>query len=151
MTGVDSTSLTLRDAGNQAIPAGVSYSAVERRATLTPLSPLRPAAQYRIVLSSAIHDQAGNPLSTTSSSFATGVTLYGLPGWPAYARSTLAEAQAYAYRILRARYVGQWRTGPPRWGRTSWPNDYRSASYANAAAYSLRILIAEARARGVAV
>lgn len=77
--------------------------------------------------------------------------LYGLPGWPAYARSSLQAAQDYAYRIYRARYLYEWRTGPPRWGRISWGDDYRSASYANAAAYCLRVLIAEARAAGVAV
>jgi len=77
--------------------------------------------------------------------------LYGIPGWPLYARTSQAAAEAYAYRILQARYGAEWRTGPPRWGRTSWGNDYRSASYANAAGYSLRILEAEARARGIAV
>ena len=75
--------------------------------------------------------------------------LYGLPGWPAYARATLAAAQDYAYRILKTRYGSQWRTGPPRWGAISWGNDYRTASYSAAAAYSLRVLIAEARAAGV--
>ncbi len=75
--------------------------------------------------------------------------LYGLPSWPAYARATLSAAQTYAYRILKARYGTSWRTGPPRWGAISWGNDYRSASYSAAAAYSLRVLIAEARAAGV--
>jgi spore germination protein YaaH len=77
--------------------------------------------------------------------------LYGLPGWPAYARSSLTAAQDYAYRIYKARYLADWRTGPPRWGRKAWGDDYRSASYANAAAYCLRVLIAEARAAGIAV
>ncbi|MEP6680546.1 MAG: glycosyl hydrolase family 18 protein [Chloroflexota bacterium] len=75
--------------------------------------------------------------------------LYGLPSWPAYARASLTAAQDYAYRILKARYPIGWRTGPPRWGRSTWPNDYRTASYTAAAAYSLRIVIAEARAAGV--
>jgi spore germination protein YaaH len=77
--------------------------------------------------------------------------LYGLPGWPAYARASLTAAQDYAYRIYRARYLSDWRTGPPRWGRKAWGDDYRSESYANAAAYCLRILIAEARAAGIIV
>jgi chitinase len=77
--------------------------------------------------------------------------LYGIPGWPLYARTSQAAAEAYAYRILQARYAADWRTGPPRWGRRSWGDDYRTASYANAAGYSLRILEAEARARGIAV
>ncbi len=75
--------------------------------------------------------------------------LFGLPSWPAYARATLSAAQTYAYRILKARYGSSWRTGPPRWGAISWGNDYRTASYSAAAAYSLRVLIAEARAAGV--
>jgi spore germination protein YaaH len=77
--------------------------------------------------------------------------LYGLPGWPAYARASLAAAQDYAYRILKARYPIGWRTGPPRWGRSTWPNDYRTASYTAAAGYSLRIVLAEARAAGIIV
>ncbi len=77
--------------------------------------------------------------------------LYGLPGWPAYARSSLTAAQDYAYRIYKARYLSDWRTGPPRWGRRAWGDDYRSVSYTAAASYCLRILIAEARAAGVIV
>jgi hypothetical protein len=88
---------------------------------------------------------AGNPAE------APGTPQYGLPTWPAYARSSLTAAQDYAYRIMKARYPIGWRTGPPRWGRSTWPNDYRTASYTAAAGYSLRILIAEARAAGVAV
>ena len=149
VTGVDATSVTLRDSANLAVPASVSYA--QGRATLIPLSALRAKAQYRVVVGNAIHDQAGNALAATSSTFTTITQLYGLPGWPAYARASLLAAQDYAYRVYRARYLSQWRTGPPRWGRISWGNDYRSASYANASAYCLRILIAEARAAGIAV
>lgn len=88
---------------------------------------------------------AGNPAETPGS------PQYGLPTWPAYARASLAAAQDYAYRIYRARYIADWRTGPPRWGRAAWGDDYRSVSYLAAASYSLRIILAEARAAGVAV
>ncbi len=88
---------------------------------------------------------AGNPAETPGS------PQYGLPSWPAYARASVAAAQDYAYRIFHARYMADWRTGPPRWGRLAWGNDYRSASYANASAYALRIVLAEARAAGIAV
>jgi hypothetical protein len=88
---------------------------------------------------------AGNPAETPGS------PQYGLPSWPAYARASLTAAQDYAYRIYRARYLAAWRTGPPRWGRTAWGDDYRSASYTSAAAYCLRVLLAEARAAGIAV
>ena len=88
---------------------------------------------------------AGNPAETPGS------PQYGLPTWPAYARTSLAAAQDYAYRIYRARYVADWRTGPPRWGRKAWGDDYRSVSYLAAASYSLRIILAEARAAGIAV
>jgi subtilisin family serine protease len=149
VTGVDPTSVTLRDSANLAVPASVSYA--QGRATLIPFSALRAKAQYRVVVGNAIHDQAGNALAATSSTFTTITQLYGLPGWPAYARASLTAAQDYAYRIYRARYLSDWRTGPPRWGRKAWGDDYRSATYANAAAYCLRILIAEARAAGIAV
>ncbi|MDQ2941991.1 MAG: hypothetical protein M3R05_07365, partial [Chloroflexota bacterium] len=57
---------------------------------------------------------AGNPAK------APGSPQFGLPSWPAYARSSQAAAEAYAYRVLQARYAADWRTGPPRWGRKSW-------------------------------
>ena len=88
---------------------------------------------------------AGNPAETPGS------PQYGLPTWPAYARTSLAAAQDYAYRIYRARYLADWRTGPPRWGRKAWGDDYRSVSYLAAASYSLRVILAEARAAGMAV
>jgi hypothetical protein len=88
---------------------------------------------------------AGNPAEMPGS------PQYGLPSWPAYARSSLTAAQDYAYRIYKARYLAEWRTGPPRWGRISWGDDYRSASYTSAASYCLRVLLAEARAAGIAV
>jgi serine protease len=149
VTGVDATSVTLRDAANLAVPSSVTYVGAQRLATLTPNLPLRAKVQYRVVVSAAIHDAAGNALPAASATFTTIQQLYGLPSWPAYARATLIGAQDYAYRILKARYGSQWRTGPPRWGRSTWPNDYRTASYAAASAYSLRVVIAEARAAGI--
>jgi len=88
---------------------------------------------------------AGNPAETPGS------PQFGLPSWPAYARSSLTAAEDYAYRVLKARYAADWRTGPPRWGRKAWGDDYRSSTYRNAAAYSLRVILAEARAAGIAV
>ncbi len=149
VTGVDASSVMLADAANLAVPASVSYAL--GRATLTPLAALRVNAQYRIVVGTGIRDQAGNALAAASSTFTTIAQLYGLPGWPAYARSSLTAAQDYAYRIYKARYLSDWRTGPPRWGRRAWGDDYRSVSYTAAASYCLRILIAEARAAGVIV
>lgn len=151
VTGADVTSITLRDAANHAVPASVTYASAQRRATLTPLVPLHAKVQYRILVGSVIHDAGGNQLAAASSTFTTIAQLYGLPTWPAYARATLTAAQDYAYRILRARYSSDWRTGPPRWGRKGWGDDYRTASYANAAAYSLRVVLAEARAAGIIV
>lgn len=63
---------------------------------------------------------------------------YGLKGWPAYARTTVAGAQGYAYRIFvnagkapRTALAGQW-------GMKGWPS-YARADYAGASAYALRI------------
>jgi serine protease len=96
VTGVDTTSVTLRDAANQAVPASVSYASAQRRATLVPLSPLRAEVQYRVVLGTAIHDQAGNSLAVTSSTFTTGKVVTRIGGADRYAGAANLSAASFA-------------------------------------------------------
>src|SRR5206468_700648 len=52
----------VRDASNVAVPATVSYDASTFTATLTPSTPLSPAAHYTARVDRTVTDVAGNPL-----------------------------------------------------------------------------------------
>ncbi|MDQ2941177.1 MAG: S8 family serine peptidase [Chloroflexota bacterium] len=96
VTGVDTATLTLRDAADQPVPASVSYASAQSHATLTPLSPLRADAQYRIVLSSTILDQAGNSLAAASSTFTTAKLVTRIAGADRYATAANLSAVSFA-------------------------------------------------------
>lgn len=96
VSGVDTTSLTLRDAADKAVPTTLSYASAQNRATLTPVSPLRPDAQYRIVLRSTIGDQAGNSVAATSSTFTTAKLVTRVAGADRYATAANLSAVSFA-------------------------------------------------------
>ena len=66
--------------------------------------------------------------------------VYGLPGWPDYARSTLAGAEAYAYRIFVNAGKAPKTATAGKWGATWWP-PYARWSQATAEAYALRVFM----------
>jgi dipeptidyl aminopeptidase/acylaminoacyl peptidase len=72
--GVSGTTVTLRSAAGTAVAAVVTYDAATRRATLNPNADLARGSRYTATLTgsaTAIHDLAGNPLTTVSWSFTT--------------------------------------------------------------------------------
>jgi hypothetical protein len=72
---VSGSSFVLRDKGTGAtVDATVAYDATTRVATLTPDHLLGGARSYSVSLSTAITDQAGNPLAAISWTFTTGLT-----------------------------------------------------------------------------
>jgi subtilisin family serine protease/putative cell wall-binding protein len=109
--GVDSSSVTLRDEANLAVPATVSYASAARRATLTPLSPLRPEVRYRVLLGSAIHDQAANALGATSSTFTSGKAVTRIAGADRYAVAANLSAASFAPGVPVA-YLASGQTFP---------------------------------------
>ena len=66
--------------------------------------------------------------------------LYGLAGWPDYARTSLKNAQGYAYRIFANAGMAPKSALPGRWGASGWPW-YARLSYASASAYALRVFL----------
>jgi hypothetical protein len=69
-TGVSTTTFVLRQ-GTTVVPAGVTYVAATRVATLNPTANLLADRTYTVTLS-GIRDNAGNTMATTSWSFVTG-------------------------------------------------------------------------------
>jgi len=75
VTNVTASSMRLRDvATNTLVPAAVTYSTATRRATLTANAKLGPERVYRVELTTAVKDTAGNALASTSWTFTTGVS-----------------------------------------------------------------------------
>ncbi len=66
--------------------------------------------------------------------------MYGLPGWPAYAKSTLAGAQGYAYRIFVNAGKAPASATAGNWGANGWPA-YARQTFASASAYALRVFV----------
>ncbi|HEX2808650.1 MAG TPA: DUF4082 domain-containing protein, partial [Kineosporiaceae bacterium] len=67
---IDATTVQLRDPSNAVVPATVSYSAGQRRATLHPSSPLQNSTAYTATVkggAGGVTDAAGNPLVSDSS------------------------------------------------------------------------------------
>ena len=74
VSGVSGASFALVDWTTMTVlPASVSYDSGSRTATLQPSSPLVAGRTYRAWLGSAIHDLAGNPLTSASWPFSTEV------------------------------------------------------------------------------
>lgn len=73
--GVSSGTFVLRNAAGSTVPATVTYNASNRTATLDPTANLAADVRYTATLvggASAIRDNAGTPLASTSWSFLTG-------------------------------------------------------------------------------
>ncbi len=70
VVGLDGGSFFLLE-GSTPVAATVSVAGNARSAVLHPLAPLHPNAVYTMVVSSAVHDQAGNSLSQSETQFAT--------------------------------------------------------------------------------
>lgn len=73
--GVTTGTFVLKNAAGSTIPAGVTYNATTRTATLNPAAGLATDTRYTATLvggASAIRDSAGTPLAATSWSFVTG-------------------------------------------------------------------------------
>ncbi len=73
--GVTTGTFVLRNAAGSTVPAGVTYNATTRTATLDPAAALAADTRYTATLvggPSAIRDGAGTPLASTSWSFVTG-------------------------------------------------------------------------------
>lgn len=66
VSGLDRTSLQLRDPSGAVIPASITMDAVGRMATLIPAAALTVASSYAVTLTPAIRDLAGNPLAPTT-------------------------------------------------------------------------------------
>ena len=66
VSGVDASSFQLSDAAGALVDAEVTLDPAGRVATLTPAAAVTVAVAYRIILTSAIHDEAGNPLEPTT-------------------------------------------------------------------------------------
>ena len=85
-TTITTSSVTLRNATNQLVPAGVSYDSVTRTAVLTPSSPLASQTTYTATVkggASGVQDTAGNALAADFSwSFTTGTPPGQGPGGP---------------------------------------------------------------------
>ncbi len=59
---ITSSSFTLTDSAGASVPAGVSYGAASKTATLTPSAPLATGTSYTARLGTAVADQSGRPL-----------------------------------------------------------------------------------------
>ncbi|MCW2701077.1 MAG: serine protease [Blastococcus sp.] len=70
--GVTGTTFTLKNAGGVAVAAAVTYDATTRAATLNPAADLAAGTAYRVTLTGAVRDTAGNPLAATTWVFTTG-------------------------------------------------------------------------------
>jgi len=69
---VTPTTFALATSGGAAVPATVTYDALARRATLTPLAPLATGAEYTATLSTEVRSTTGAPMSAaTNWSFTT--------------------------------------------------------------------------------
>lgn len=66
VTGVDPVSFQLSDRAGGVVDAEVTLDPGGRIATLTPANGVTVAAQYRVTLTGAIRDEAGNPLEPTT-------------------------------------------------------------------------------------
>jgi serine protease len=72
---VSASSVRLRDvAANALVPATVTYDSAARRVTLTPSQKLGTERVYRVEVTSAVTDAAGNALASASWMFTTGVS-----------------------------------------------------------------------------
>ena len=69
VTGVSTSSFTLRSASGSAVPAAVGYNAYWKRAELRPSAPLVGGATYTASLTAAIRTAAGGPLTPRSWTF----------------------------------------------------------------------------------
>jgi subtilisin family serine protease len=97
VSGVSSSSVVLQDAGGSAVPATVSYDAGALRATLDPNDLLAGETTYRLALTAAIVDAAGNHLTAQSSSFVTGKSpVSRLAGADRYATAAAVSASGFA-------------------------------------------------------
>lgn len=75
VTGVDAASVTLTDGAGQVVAATLTYDPITSRATLAPAALLASRAAYRVDVSGAIVDLAGNTLAPKSMTFTTGDTI----------------------------------------------------------------------------
>jgi thermitase len=76
VTGVSASTVTLRDTETNAlVPVAVTYDSGTRQARLSLSEPLAAERTYRLGVSSAVKDIAGNPFAGASWTFTTG--LYG--------------------------------------------------------------------------
>jgi hypothetical protein len=74
VTGFSGTSVQLQRVSNGVlVPAVVTYNTTTRTITLNPNVNLVALTQYRVILSDAIRDAAGNPIQPTSWTFTTGL------------------------------------------------------------------------------
>lgn len=73
--GVAGGTVTLTDKLGNAIAASVGYDAARQRATISPATKLASKTTYRVVVSGAIVDLAGNPVVAKTFSFTTGDTI----------------------------------------------------------------------------
>jgi hypothetical protein len=71
VTGVNGSSVQLVAPNGRTVPAGVSYSAATRTATLNPSASLAANTRYTVRLTTDIRDAAGNRLAATSWNFTT--------------------------------------------------------------------------------
>ena len=72
VTGLSTTSMTLKSTKKTSVLATVSYDPASRTAILNPVATLDPGTRYTAALTKDIADLAGNRLSTQSWSFTTG-------------------------------------------------------------------------------
>ena len=75
VVGVDGTTVVLVNGAGTAVPANVTYDALTDRVTITPTVLLASRSGYRVEVSGAIQDAAGNPLAPTSFAFTTADTI----------------------------------------------------------------------------
>jgi hypothetical protein len=75
VVGVDGATVVLVNGAGTAVPATVTYDELTDRATVTPAALLASRSGYRVEVSGAIQDAAGNPLAPISAAFTTGDTI----------------------------------------------------------------------------
>jgi hypothetical protein len=72
ISGLDTTSMTLKGTKGAALPATVRYNPTTRSASLDPTGTLEKRTRYNVALTNGITDLAGNRLAAQTWFFTTG-------------------------------------------------------------------------------
>ena len=97
---VDGSGLKLTDANGQVVPAGVSYDAGARTATLTPAAPLVLMSSYGVTVGGAIRAADGGALDPVSWSFGTAASRPPAPAPTELLPTSGASGVANGARVL---------------------------------------------------